>query len=287
MTNTSKISFNKGREEGLPEVFNAVEECCNELSIEFYIIGALAKEIWFSKENIATGGTRDVDFAIFINEEEKFQQLKSLLIENHGFSSFSGNAFVLFAPNEIQIDIVPFGKLEVQDGVTVKGEGLNKIKVNGFKEVYLESVKEVKVLEDKVYKVATLPGILLLKIIAFDDRPEQREKDPADILSIIENYFSLQRELIYEFHSDLFGEDDKSLPLIASRVLGREIRKPLSENPKLRERVIAILEGHISLGEKSKFVEVMALATLNTNDYPLIDECVIYLKEILTGINER
>ncbi len=34
-------------------------------------------------------------------------------------------------------------------------------------------------------KAATLPAIVLLKLIAYDDRPEHRIKDPGDIAGII------------------------------------------------------------------------------------------------------
>lgn len=126
----------------------------------------------------------------------------------------------------MQIDILPFGQLEVDDGVAVEGEGLNRIKVNGFKEVYLASVEYVYVLKDKQFKVATLPGIFLLKLIAFDDRPDQRPNDPEDCVQIIQNFFNLQSDIIYGHHNDLFGNDDQPLELISARVIGREMRNP-------------------------------------------------------------
>jgi predicted nucleotidyltransferase len=155
------------------------------------------------------------------------------------------------------------------------------MKVNGFKEVYLTSIEQVYILEDKQFKVATLPGIFLLKLIAFDDRPEHRQNDPIDCISIIKNYFEIEQDIIYKEHNDLFG-DEKALEVISARVIGREMRKPLNNDSKLKDRTINILKNHIALGEKSNFVLQMATFT-----YLGTEECTLYLSEILTGIIEK
>lgn len=282
MKNVSKINLNETKESRLRELLLTVQNCCLELGIDFYIIGALARDIWFTKEGVSALGTKDVDFAVLISNVEQFYRLKGRLIKMHGFEKVSTNEFVLIGPNKMQIDILPFGQLEVNDGVTVQGEGLNRIKVNGFKEVYLASVENVYVLADKQFKEATLPGIFLLKIIAFDDRPEQRPNDPEDCISIILNYFNLQSDLIYNHHNDLFGNDGFAFELISARVIGREMKKSLDHNDALRDRAANILKDHIARGEKSSFILRMAsFVYLGTED------CVRYLQEVLSGITEE
>jgi len=281
MKNTSKMNLSKARDSRLRDVLLAVDDCCLEIGIDFYILGALARDVWFIKEGIAALGTKDVDFAIMLSDVDQFYQLKDRLIKNHRFEKAKTNEFVLLSANHMQIGILPFGQLEVDDGVVVEGEGLNRIKVNGFKEVYLASVEEVHVLEDKQFKVATLPGIFLLKLIAFDDRPDQRPNDPEDCIQIIQNYFNLQSDIIYEHHNDLFGNDELTLELISARVIGREMRKTLDQNNALRERTALILESHITQQEKSTFVLRMASYV-----YLGTDDCVRYLQEVLSGITD-
>ncbi len=259
----------------------AVEHACLSLQLNFYILGALAKEIWFRNQRIPSRGTRDVDIAVFVTDESQFQQLKQLLIESHSFLDSKENAFVLHAPGSIQVDILPFGQLEVSDGVAVSGSELSRIKVNGFQEVYFRNIASVRVLEDRHYKIATLPGLVLLKLIAFDDRPEQRDKDPLDCLAIIEHYFELQSDLIWDSHNDLFTESP-NLKRIAARVIGREMRRSLDENLQLRERIESILQSHIMLREKSAFVMTMA-----SQVYTSVEDCTGYLAEILAGIGEE
>jgi predicted nucleotidyltransferase len=280
MKNTSKIKLNRQANPRLKEVLNDVDSCCIGLGIDFYILGALARDVWFIEHGIAASGTKDVDFAVFVSETLQFEELKEAMIRDHGFAPTRGNQFALIAPNGLQIDLLPFGALEVEDGVAVKGEGLNKIKVNGFKEVYLTSIEEVFVLESMKFKVATLPGILMLKLISYDDRPDQRGNDPIDCSNIILHYYEIESDLIYESHNDLFGGSE-SLQTIAARVIGRELRKPLAQDQNLKWRVIRILTDHINRAEQSDFILKMA-----TYVYLGTEECVLYLSEVLKGINE-
>lgn len=48
-------------------------------------------------------------------------------------------------------------------------------------EVYQSGTEEVEMETGHNFKIATLPSIVLLKLIAFDDRPEKRSKDARDI----------------------------------------------------------------------------------------------------------
>lgn len=98
MRNSSKINLNEVRDPRLREVLMHVDECCFELGIDFYILGALARDVWFTKEGIAALGTKDVDFAIFVSKVEQFYQLKDHLIEKHHFEKVKTNEFVLLGP---------------------------------------------------------------------------------------------------------------------------------------------------------------------------------------------
>ena len=113
--------------------------------------------------------------------------------------------------------------------------------VNGFEEIFRRATIQVKDEDDDLeFKVATLPAILLLKLLAYDDRPEKRTQDPWDIARIIENYFEIEKEMIWEEHHDLFDEDS-GLIEIGARVIGREINQIISDNRTLKERVLSIL----------------------------------------------
>ncbi len=191
----------------------------------------------------------------------------------------------MFSPTGVQVDILPFGEIEIDDSVSLAGAGLTNIKENGFMEVYKAGTEEVSMLTGHVFKVATLPAIVLLKLIAFDDRPEKRLKDARDIANIINIYFDLQADLIYTEHSDLFLTSEEelnkvSLQEIAAMVIGREIKKVINKNELLLGRIKRILENQISQSEKSAFNRNMVEETGSP-----FATVISWLKSMLIGIS--
>jgi len=129
--------------------------------------------------------------------------------------------------------------------------------------------------------VCTLPGIVILKLIAYDDRPEVRQNDIKDITLILKHYFDIETDNIYQLHNDLF-EDDRDTPLIAARVLGRQMKSIFARSKDVEERIILIIQREIDNPEKSKIAELMVTGTDNE-----ITSAIAILKEILEGIQEK
>jgi predicted nucleotidyltransferase len=275
-----KINFEALRQEGLKPLFEALERGFNLLGIDFYLVGAIARDTWFAHKGIEPLGTKDVDFAVFIPSKEDYEKLKKYLSEKEGFSTSTQNQFVVFSPQGLQVDLLPFGEIEVEGKVMIEGKGLAQIAVNGFREVYEGGTDIVQFESEQSFKVCTLPGIVILKLIAFDDRPEVRQKDIQDIALILNHYFDIESEIIYEDHNDLF-EDNRDIPYIAARVLGRQIKTILNRSTELEKRITGILQNEIDNPEKSKIAELMVKGTNST-----ILEAIDLLKEILTGIKE-
>lgn len=67
----------------------------------------------------------------------------------------------------------------------------------------LENPDEIAI-DENLVKVPTLPGMIILKLVAWSDRPEDRGNDLYDILRIIENYFHYNYNEILEEHYDVF-----------------------------------------------------------------------------------
>ena len=271
-----KIPFSKIREEGqFKEIFLALERGFIKFGIDFYLVGATARDVWMKgiHDLPPKRATSDIDFGIMIKDSFVFDDLKSYLIEEEGFIPSKGNEFVLIWKDKSQVDLIPFGDLESEGIVTVKGTGFTSMNVEGFKEVYEQASEEI-ITEGQRFKVCTLPGIVILKLIAWDDRPEVRRDDIDDIAEIIKNYFHLNDEVIFEQHSDLFT-DDIELAEIASQFLGREIGKIVSGNPKLVERIKGILEN--GLNDDNNLAELFASES---------DETIEYSKSLISHIKK-
>ena len=81
-------------------------------------------------------------------------------------------------------------------------------------------------------------------------------------------------EQIYEHHSDLFGDDDFGLNLIAARVMGREMRKIGIRNEKLNERLTNLLEKNtmdVNTSEIGKIMAIWSNSTVEESLKPLLE----------------
>jgi predicted nucleotidyltransferase len=270
------------RESELKEVFDALEEAFKINQIDFYLIGALARNIWYSRGSKTFRTTKDLDFAILISNREDYETVRSYLVEHKSFRATKNNSFIMLSPSGVEIDILPFGEIEIDDEVKFSGAGLSSIRVNGFMEVYKAGTEDIQLETGHQFKVATLPGIVLLKLIAYDDRPEIRSKDARDIANIIIHFFDLQAEMIYENHADLFDEEERSLAHISALVIGREIHKMVAKNPSLHQRLKTILSKLLESKGNSSFVRNMVNESKST-----IDQMVQLLDSLLKGMMEE
>jgi len=281
MENSYKISFKALRQEGARDVFASLNRALEALEIDFYLIGALARDTWFAQKGIRALGTKDIDFAVLVSDESQYQKLRHFLIQEEDFTESSSNEYVLFNRQGHQIDLLPFGAVEIEGKKIVDKQGLFHTNISGFKEVYEEGTEEVNFEGEYNFKVSTLAGIVILKLIAYDDRPEIRSNDMGDIAAIIRHYFELESDLIYDNHADLFAGEEQSLERIAARVLGRQMKLILNRNALLKERIISILQINAQSPEDSS----IGLQFVNGN-IQTVDEAILVIKEIIKGIEE-
>ena len=224
-----KISFKQLQQQPhISEMLTALEKGLNKYNIDFYLVGAVARDVWMTAINDIPPSrvTGDIDFAVFINDKNTYADLREYLINVEGFIPYKGNGFVLKWKNIIQIDLMPFGEIEAKPStITVEGTGLTSLNMPGFKEIYDSGLPEAELEEKHRFKFCTLPGIVLLKLLAFQERPEIRRDDIKDISKILKHFFDMYADEIYEKHNDLFGDTDINLNWIAARVLGRDMSK--------------------------------------------------------------
>jgi predicted nucleotidyltransferase len=255
------MNWNNLREDPLKEVFEVLEEAFHLAGIDYYLIGAIAKNVWYTRAGQRSRDTKDVDLAILVGNKEEYDRTKQYLVDHKGFYASTNNKFSLITPSGITLDILPFGGMDIDNPT-----GLVNTSINGFNEVYRHGTASLEVQPGHTYKVATLPSITLLKLIAYDDRPEHRHKDAGDIGNLIVSYATMERDFIYEHHNDLFMDSDSSPAWtneeeLSATVIGREIGKIAKDNPALYDRLKNILQGFIDQGANSAFVREIVRTT--------------------------
>jgi predicted nucleotidyltransferase len=223
-----------------------MESIFTAFGIDYYVVGAVARDIHLSADlgAAAIRKTNDVDLAIMVNDEGQFNQLKTALIETGNFTAHTTETIKLFYQESIEVDLLPFGKIEEPNRNVKLTDPTSVLNMPGFLEIY-PFVDDIQVTDEMNIKVCTMEGIILLKLISNNDRP-QRTKDITDIEHIIRVYFDLYSGDIYEEHFDTMdmyetGQSDY-LQLVCSRVIGRKIQTLLAGSDKLRDRIKMILE---------------------------------------------
>ncbi|QEC40787.1 hypothetical protein [Pseudobacter ginsenosidimutans] len=73
------------------------EKAFSKLDIGFYLIGALARDTWFVDKGIRALGTKDIDLAVLVSDQLKYEALKKYLVQEENFS-LTANEYTLRDP---------------------------------------------------------------------------------------------------------------------------------------------------------------------------------------------
>lgn len=231
-----KTNFEHLKNEGLKDTFEILESIFKEFDIDYYLIGARARDLWTNHIDLKEKRTtEDVDFCIYINEHAQYKKLIADLISKYGFSRDEKEPYRFYFNGTI--DIIPFGGIE-KDGEVFLGDPPTELSVYGTKEV----VAHAQSVEGN-FKVVTLPGLCILKLIAFYEKPDRRAKDLQDFYFLLENYGEIAGEQLFEHtaYDDLVA-DDFEFSVASAKMLGRQIKHIIQENTDLLARIKQILK---------------------------------------------
>ena len=227
------------------ETFDCIDEIMNAHKIPFYLIGANAIALELLKVGVKpVRGTRDIDFAVMTSSMDDYEKISHDLIKK-GYNRVKEDYRFYSPKHNIVIDILPFGKIDDRYSESFIERKID-LHLLGFKEVLEESVQVY--IEEKIANIPPLTGMVILKLIAWNDRPEYRENDLADILKIFEIYYNIEFNDIVEHHYDTFPEDDNTeidQLLIGAEVIGRKATLFLNKSNELSERIHQILEQNL------------------------------------------
>jgi predicted nucleotidyltransferase len=152
----------------------------------------------------------------------------------------------------------------------------------GFREAYDNSV-EVRVTDDLIVRVASLAGLALMKIVAWDDR--RFERDAQDLGLIMRHYLAAGNEdRIYNEHGDCFDllDEEFDYEQSSARILGRDIGRLLTDSSR------QIVERALSGEGDQAGVDVLASLIIRNRVSYYGDQDVVMrmLAELRAGILE-
>jgi predicted nucleotidyltransferase len=290
MSTIYPISPERLQPAGMKEAMAALQRGFDHFGIDFYIVGAVARDIWMSQiyHESEQRITKDLDLAVFITDTAAYEALQTRLVEQEGFIRAQSSAFCLLYPSasgagNVVVDLMPFGAIADEAGdVYFSGRGMERISTVGFTEVLAEAAI-LSTPTGEQWRVVTLPGILVLKLVAWQDRPE-RGKDAVDIWNLLAVYFDLVTDDIYATHLDLLTQEETPdianlMLLVGARVLGRQVQKLLAGQP-VQHRLLALLADQLALNEQSPLARTMS------RQGPEIATCLATLTALHTGMED-
>lgn len=120
---------------------------------------------------------------------------------------------------------MPFGQIEGSPGeIHWPPDGDTVMTVLDFQEA-VDTAQPVRIGENLVVPVVTLPAYVLLKLFAWQDRQLTNNTDSTDLLFILRRYIDAGNiNRIYEQAMDLLEASDFDVVLAAAGLLGREVR---------------------------------------------------------------
>jgi predicted nucleotidyltransferase len=178
--------------EDLVRQFN---DTCVALGLDYFLIGATARDIMLIHVFGGTTdrATRDVDFAVAVPDWATFDQIKASFLERSDVRSADTMPQRLHyrGPGRdylVAMDIVPFGAIESPPlSIVWPLDPETTLNVAGFADALRASVR-VRIGDDLVVPVASVPGLTVLKLFAWQDRGADNSKDAQDLLLLFRCY---------------------------------------------------------------------------------------------------
>ncbi len=250
MSNIYRTNFERIKE-SYQHIFEALERAFRKFDIDYYLIGAQSRDVWTNHLNLDKRITRDIDYSVFINDRESWNNLTDYLVNMEHFKRDVKEPYRFYF-NGI-VDLIPFGGIE-QNGEVVLDNPRTELSVYGCKEVMEEAV----IIEGN-FKVITLAGLCIMKLIAYDENPGQRTKDFDDYLFIVGNYHEIAGEQLFQGYYDDLIDGDFELQIASARMLGRHMTPILNRNALLKAKIKYILHRklrHFNDGEIDQMYKV-------------------------------
>ena len=267
-----------------PSVINALLEITKiavKLNLAFFIVGATARDIVMEYvHNIkAPRMTKDIDIAVCVANWSEYKALTDELVATGEFLKLTQKRRYGF--DGVLIDIIPFGDISRPD---------NKIRWPPYYDIVMSTIGFDDVYETAIIfrlnndpgldiKVPTIPGLAILKLIAWNEAYPIRKKDAEDLLFIMRAYQHAGIEdRLYDQETRLLMEEEFDNERSGIRLLGRDMAR--ISNADTANTIKEILD--LETGKKSNYRLVSQMG--NISDDP--DNIMFILEKLKQGFIE-
>jgi predicted nucleotidyltransferase len=147
---------------------------------QIVLVGASALSCFM---NMRWRQTYDLDLSVSVSLLECMSDLKKL----PGWNPDPRYEQRWAAPGGVRVDIIPAGSKQLAAGEIVWPKSGNRMSLLGLRLAF-ENCAQIQIADDCELRVAIIPVVAVLKMIAFQDRPDDRLKDLSDLAYILEEF---------------------------------------------------------------------------------------------------
>lgn len=173
-------------------------------------------------EVIVTDGGRvrptlDADTIVSTPTWGDFAELRRAL-EARGFRL--GDPHQMFSSEDVEVNLIPFGE-GIADGEVIRWPDGYEMSALGLPEA-LETATPTEVDATLQIDVIPEPTFVLLKLISYQDRPDQRRRDVVDVVAACERYEGAS-ERRYDVVGEVVDGEAVSFEEAGALLLGRDV----------------------------------------------------------------
>jgi predicted nucleotidyltransferase len=229
------------------EIIASVGTLARQFGYSYLLVGASARDMLMSHifGIESRRATHDVDFAIALPDWGSFQLLKDALVESGDFVSAESRTHLLYyRPGDhdkaFPLDLIPFGGVEQEAHRIAWPPDMSIVmNVTGYAEA-LASALEVDVGNGLIVPVVSIPALATLKLLAWNDRGLQDNKDAQDLFFLLEHYHEAgNHDRLYDDAYNLLEDCDFDLVAAGAVLLGHDANMLLTEGS--REHLLDVL----------------------------------------------
>lgn len=230
MTNTSPRP-SRPIEPAIVAVLRAVHAAAHAQRLDFFIAGALARDIWLDYIHHVPVArlTRDIDVGIHVSSWNEFEALRKRLIADAGFVPDAHRLHRLrMPPGDLPLDIIPFGGVEDRERrIAWPPDGATVMSLLGFAEAFhaallLELAPQLSV------RVTSLAGLAALKLLSWSERGRETDRDAVDFWLILRNYGDpCHRERLLLEEDETLAAEGYDVSRAGARLLGVDMGRIL------------------------------------------------------------
>ena len=245
------------------DVLCVIHQVVTRLEQPYFLAGATARDILLVNAFGLPAGraTEDIDFGVAVKSWADFHTLKSSLEETGHFRRDSKAEQRLWYQGAIPVDIVPFGGICAEDGsILWPPDQSMQMDVSGFAEA-LQCAVRISPRDGLIVPLVSIPGLAMLKLIAWIDRHNVSNKDAIDLYWLFSSYdVAGNLDRLWEQETELLESTRFDLRLAGAELLGRDVSQMCQ--PTTRQKLEKLLANERLLDQ----MESQIISSLGPDD---------------------